>query len=36
MVFVNLRFAGRGLLPDVVNWVPDRLCGRRRDVDHAG
>src|SRR5439155_23298986 len=24
MVFVNLRFAGRGLLPDVVNWVPER------------
>jgi protoporphyrinogen oxidase len=24
MVFVNLRFSGRGLLPDVVNWVPDR------------
>jgi protoporphyrinogen oxidase len=24
MVFVNLRFTGRGLLPDVVNWVPDR------------
>jgi protoporphyrinogen oxidase len=24
MVFVNLRFTGRGLLPDVVNWIPDR------------
>ena len=24
MVFVNLRFTGRGLLPDTVTWVPDR------------
>ncbi len=24
MVFVNMRFEGRGLLPDVVTWVPDR------------
>ena len=24
MVFVNLRMHGRGLLPDVVNWIPDR------------
>jgi oxygen-dependent protoporphyrinogen oxidase len=24
MVFVNLRFAGRGLLPDVVTWSPSR------------
>lgn len=24
MVFANLRFEGRGLLPDVVMWVPDR------------
>ena len=24
MVLVNLRFEGRGLLPDVVTWVPDR------------
>lgn len=24
MVFVNLRFAGRGLLPNVVTWFPDR------------
>ncbi len=24
MVFANLRFAGRNLLPDVVMWVPDR------------
>jgi protoporphyrinogen oxidase len=24
MIFVNLRFEGRGLLPDVVMWIPDR------------
>lgn len=24
MVFINLRMRGRGLLPDVVNWIPDR------------
>ncbi|MET2825809.1 protoporphyrinogen/coproporphyrinogen oxidase [Mesorhizobium shangrilense] len=24
MIFVNLRFMGRGLLPDTVMWVPDR------------
>ncbi len=24
MIFVNLRFEGRGLLPDTVTWVPDR------------
>lgn len=24
MVFVNLRFEGRGLLPDVITWTPDR------------
>jgi protoporphyrinogen oxidase len=24
MVFANLRFEGRGLLPEVVMWVPDR------------
>ena len=24
MVFVNLRFSGRGLLPDTMLWVPDR------------
>lgn len=24
MIFVNLRFAGRGLLPDTMLWVPDR------------
>jgi oxygen-dependent protoporphyrinogen oxidase len=24
MVLVNMRFEGRGLLPDVVTWVPDR------------
>lgn len=24
MVFVNLRMAGRGLLPDVVTWTPER------------
>ena len=24
MVLVNLRFQGRGLLPDVVTWTPDR------------
>jgi protoporphyrinogen oxidase len=24
MVLVNMRFSGRGLLPDVVTWTPDR------------
>jgi protoporphyrinogen oxidase len=24
MIFVNLRFQGRGLLPDTMLWVPDR------------
>jgi protoporphyrinogen oxidase len=24
MIFVNLRFEGRGLLPDTVLWIPDR------------
>jgi protoporphyrinogen oxidase len=24
MVMVNMKFRGRGLLPDVVNWIPDR------------
>lgn len=24
MVFVNLRFSGRGILPDTMLWVPDR------------
>ena len=24
MAMVNMKFRGRGLLPDVVNWVPDR------------
>jgi protoporphyrinogen oxidase len=24
MALVNLKFTGRGLLPDVVNWIPDR------------
>lgn len=24
MIFVNLRFRGRGLLPEVVTWFPDR------------
>ena len=24
MIFVNMRFEGRGLLPDTVLWVPDR------------
>lgn len=24
MIFVNLRFSGRGLLPDTMLWVPDR------------
>ena len=24
MAMVNMKFRGRGLLPDVVNWIPDR------------
>jgi protoporphyrinogen/coproporphyrinogen III oxidase len=24
MALVNMKFRGRGLLPDVVNWIPDR------------
>jgi protoporphyrinogen/coproporphyrinogen III oxidase len=24
MALVNMKFTGRGLLPDVVNWIPDR------------
>ena len=24
MALVNMKFSGRGLLPDVVNWIPDR------------
>ena len=24
MIFVNMRFRGRGLLPDVVTWLPER------------
>jgi protoporphyrinogen oxidase len=24
MVLVNMKFRGRGMLPDVVNWIPDR------------
>jgi protoporphyrinogen/coproporphyrinogen III oxidase len=24
MTMVNMKFRGRGLLPDVVNWIPDR------------
>jgi protoporphyrinogen oxidase len=24
MVFVNMRFSGRGLLPDVVTWTPEK------------
>ena len=24
MVMTNMKFKGRGLLPDVVNWIPDR------------
>ncbi len=26
MIFVNLRFGGRGLLPDTVLWVPAKDC----------
>jgi protoporphyrinogen oxidase len=26
MIFVNLRFSGRGLLPDTVLWVPAKDC----------